>query len=424
MTAFPDPASFAAYASLTLFVSALALLALDSRHLPERTPDRDSRQWGLAALIAALAHAVEALSGLGVTELRSGSGPGAVPGLILLANLLLGASFIPLARGLATICRDGERLVGAALAANVVHVTVATATFGLLANPYGAATVSALVAGIGLAVGSTLVLHPQRPETIRYHQAIAAAWALAAVCGLTYAVLALLSPPEARHPMLPWLVLFGSAAIALLPFVHIVHCHRQLSAQIEQSALLDPLTALLNRRGLAQSWAMLEGRARRGDEAWHIGVLMLDIDDFKSINAAHGQATGDAVLQIAADTLRQTGRRYDVACRFDGEQFCMLLPGVTIRQAQRVTERIRERFTQQVVERIGVKASLSAGVTVIDASNSTLEQATDTADQMLHTAMHDGRDRTRIDPDAVRVIAGLKPLPQAGRRDQFGFPLI
>lgn len=424
MTPFPHPASFAAFVALALLAWALALFALDAAQPRLRDAERSSRHWGLSALLAALGYAVEAVAGLVAVESGSATGAGLPGAATLVATLLLGAAFLPLARGLSLVCRDGRRLVGTALAANAVHFTVVAAVFGLAPTPAAASIASAVVAGVALLTAAAIVRHPQRPEGLRYQRAIAATLALAGVCALAHALLGGFAGAGGPHPLQPWLALIGSAATTSLPLVHVVRRHRQLSAQVDQSSLLDPLTALFNRRGLAHAWATLEARARRGDDAWHIGVLMLDVDDFKSINARYGQVTGDTVLQIAADSLRQTGRRYDVGCRFDGEQFCMLLPGVTIRQAQMVSDRIRQRFSQLVTERTGVAASLSAGVTVIDASSSTLEEATDTADQMLHAAMRDGRDSSRVDPDAVRVIAGLRPLPQHARRDQFGFPLV
>lgn len=418
MSAFPDPLSLAASASVLLGILALALLGLEAGDPGPRT----YRRWGLACLAAAFAFAVEA--GLGFAASSNGDG---AAGWSLLANLLLGATFIALARALAPVCRNGSSLIRLALAANVVHVAAATACYWLAGDPRWHSVASAAVAALAFGAASAIVVTPTRPQSLRFLRTVSALLAATSVFALLRTGLAAVLGPGRDVTGEATLMLLATATVASLPLTAIVHGHRQLLVQLRQSALLDPLTGLVNRRGLAQAWTNLAARAQRGDQAWHIGVVMVDIDDFKGVNQRHGQAQGDLILQIVADTLRQTGRRYDVACRFDSEQFCMLLPGVTIRQAQSVTERIRQRFAALAIERTGIEASLSAGVTVSDAGSATLQQATDVADQMLHAAKHEGQNRSRVDPDAVRVVSGMKPLGQPGHpgtQDQFGFPLV
>lgn len=418
MSVFPDSLSLAAGHSAAFAILALALFGMEAGH-----PTRHAfRRWGLACLTAACGFAIEA--GVGFAAARVGTH---ATGWSLLSALLLGAAFMPAARALAQACRHGDQLIRLALAANVVHVVAATATFRFADNPRWHGVVSAAIAATALGVAAALATPPLRPETTRFLRVAALLLGIAAVPALLRASFAVVLGPEDLSGVAATLALLATAAMLALPLAACVHGYRQVAALLRQSALVDSLTGLVNRRGLAQSWTGLAARAQRGDQAWHIGVVMVDVDDFRSINQRHGQTQGDLVLQLVADTLRQTGRRYDVACRFDGQQFCMLLPGVTIRQAQAVTERIRSRFAALVQERLGIEATLSAGVTVADAGGTSLQQATDTADQMLHTAKHEGPNRSRIDPDAVRVVSGLKPLGQSGQtgtHDQFGFPLV
>ena len=221
-----------------------------------------------------------------------------------------------------------------------------------------------------------------------------------------------------------WGVTAGAALQVLLPLALLAVTYGQLATQLARSALLDPLTQARNRRGLAESWGLLQARARRGDEGWHVGVILLDIDFFKKVNQGHGHATGDTVLQLVVEAMRATARRYDTVGRFGGEEFCMLLPGVTIRQAQVVTERVRQRFTELARERTGLEITISAGITVANAGQTAMEQALDAADQMLYIAKHEGRDRSRVDPDALRVVSGMAPLQRTGRQDELGFPLV
>ena len=418
MSVFPDPLSLAAGSSAAFAVVALALFALDAGHASPHA----FRRWGLACVTAAGAFAIQAA--VGFTNARTGV---QVIGWGLLSNLLLGAAFIPAARALGQACRHGDHLIRLALVANLAHVIATTATFWFADDPRWHGVTSAAIAASALGLAAALAMPPLRIESTRLLRIAALLLGLAAVPALLRASFAIILGPDDQSGTAATLVLLSSTAMLALPLAAVIHGYRQLAAQLRQSALLDSLTGLVNRRGLGQSWNALAARAQRGDQAWHVGVIMVDVDDFRSINQRHGQAQGDLVLQLVADTLRQTGRRYDVACRFDGQQFCMLLPGVTIRQAQAVTERIRGRFAALVMERLGIEASLSAGVTVADAGSTTLQQATDTADQMLHMAKYDGQNRSRIDPDAVRVVSGMKPLGQsgqAGTQDQFGFPLV
>ena len=448
MSVFPDPLSLSAGSSAAFTIVALALFALEGGGSGQHA----FRRWGLACLAAAAAFALA--TGPGFSSIGSATSaapsatlPTALPTALsaamssaslpspalsgsraaawhLLSDLLLGAAFIPAARALAGACRHGIPLIRLALGANLVHLVAATATFRFAPDPHWHAVASAIVAALGLGVAAVITMAPLRIESTRFLRVAALLLAIAAVPALLRASFAFILGPDDQSGTASMLMLMASSAMLALPMAVVVHGYRQVAGLLRQSALLDPLTGLVNRRGLAQAWVALSARAQRGDQAWHIGVVMIDVDDFRAINQRHGQAQGDLVLQIVADTLRQTGRRYDVAGRFDGQQFCMLLPGVTIRQAQAVTERIRSRFAGLVLERVGIEATLSAGVTVADAGSATLQQATDTADQMLHTAKHDGQNRSRVDPDAVRVVSGMKPLGQSGTHDQFGFPLV
>src|SRR5690606_8378400 len=113
-----------------------------------------------------------------------------------------------------------------------------------------------------------------------------------------------------------WTFLLAASLQVLLPLALLTISYGQLAGQLARSALLDPLTQARNRRGLAEAWSLLQARARRGDEGWHVGVILLDIDLFKKINQEHGHATGDAVLQLVVESMRATARRYDTVGRF------------------------------------------------------------------------------------------------------------
>lgn len=404
--------SIATLGALLLLLGAVALF-----HLAGQPQARRSfRHWGLSCLVAA--------GGLACAGFARFAGIGEHPLILALADLIVGGSFVLMAQALAPSSRAGNRLVRAAVAFNVAHLLAATQFLWLDPDPALRPVATQLIGAAGLAVGAVMVWRPQRREAAAFNLLVCAIWAAMSTLLLAQASLGLWIDPALSAELSNWLEMLGLIAFLLLPIAEIAHSYRQLAEQLGRSALLDPLTQLQNRRGLSEAWGMLEARARRGDESWHVGVILLDIDGFRTLNELHGQATGDTVLQLAAEAMRLTARRYDIVCRFGGDEFCMLLPGVTIRQSQVITERVRLKFHQMVRERTGIETSLSAGVTVSDAGTMSVEKATDIADQMLYAAKREGRDRSRIDPDAVRVISGLKPIQQTGKQDEFGFPLV
>lgn len=392
----------------------LAMLSASLFHIAAHAPAPHAiRLWGQSCLVAAL--------GLTLKSLEPWSAPGPLQAF---GDLLLGASVILQAAALSRFSRFGERIVRTLVLFNVVHLMSTIQFTGLDPNPLVRVICSNLISAAGLFTTAFIVWRPSRKDFARLSQVIAVGYVLTGLILMAQGIGRWYLDSLTVHDFTSWGYLAGVTLQILLPLTLMTISYGQLAGQLARSALLDPLTQARNRRGLAEAWSLLQARARRGDEGWHVGVILLDIDLFKKINQTHGHAAGDTVLQMVVEVMRATARRYDTVGRFGGEEFCMLLPGVTIRQAQVVTERVRKRFTEQVRERTGIEVTISAGITVANAGQTAMEEALDAADQMLYVAKREGRDRARVDPDALRVVSGMAPLQRTGKQDELGFPLV
>ncbi len=155
-------------------------------------------------------------------------------------------------------------------------------------------------------------------------------------------------------------------------------------------ALRDPLTGLLNRRGLDAA----AGELFRPEQG--VGVAIIDLDHFKSINDRFGHATGDQVLVRAAALLAGTTRDGDVLARTGGEEFCVLLKHVTSAQAAQASERLLARLRSADWDGIvpGLRVTASIGLALRD-GDETLESVSRRADAALYRAKAEGRDRVR-----------------------------
>ena len=160
-------------------------------------------------------------------------------------------------------------------------------------------------------------------------------------------------------------------------------------------ALNDPLTGLFNRRGLNISMqSTLNGRERKQT---CISAIVIDIDHFKNVNDNYGHDAGDVVLKSIADILSDLIRSSDVACRFGGEEFVVILPDTGLEAATLIAERIHLRIEQSSVlyEGVTIKVTVSLGVSSNCASVEIDELLKD-ADKQLYTAKEEGRNRVCV----------------------------
>lgn len=172
---------------------------------------------------------------------------------------------------------------------------------------------------------------------------------------------------------------------------------RERLARAEQQATTDALTGLANRRAFDAQLVREANYARRRKEPF--GLVMIDVDFFKSYNDLFGHAEGDRVLQHVAACLAATLRKSDYAFRIGGEEFAVLLRGSDREQARLAAERLRAAVREAPItlgegdgeER---RVTFSAGVAVADADNDfATDELTIRADTALYAAKRAGRDR-------------------------------
>ncbi|MDQ2975682.1 MAG: diguanylate cyclase, partial [Acidobacteriota bacterium] len=119
---------------------------------------------------------------------------------------------------------------------------------------------------------------------------------------------------------------------------------QERATQFQLISITDPLTGLLNRRYLEERLTEELNRSKRNNHP--ISCLMIDIDDFKKYNDRNGHQAGDVALKITAHCLKAALRSADIACRYGGEEFCILLPQTTVSEAGVIAERMRQRVAE------------------------------------------------------------------------------
>lgn len=182
---------------------------------------------------------------------------------------------------------------------------------------------------------------------------------------------------------------------------------RRLQDELAADATHDPLTGLCNRRRLRTVMDDAVAHARARHEP--LSMLMIDIDHFKAINDTYGHHVGDRALVALADILRRSTREADELTRFGGEEFTVLMPGVTAEQAAERAEGVRSRCERSSVARglTGeIRLTVSIGVACLSPGVESPRELLEAADQALYQAKRAGRNR----------VVGAVPEPPTGRQ--------
>ena len=171
----------------------------------------------------------------------------------------------------------------------------------------------------------------------------------------------------------------------------------KLREALREQSIRDPLTGLFNRRYMEE---VLTQHLRRVTRHLHpLGIIMIDIDNFKQFNDTHGHAAGDALLRELGDFLKRRIRGEDVACRYGGEEFLLIMPEATLEAAQQRADLLRQGSKGLRVRDAGQSfggITLSLGVAIYPQHGRTMDSILRAADAALYRAKQEGRDRVIV----------------------------
>jgi diguanylate cyclase (GGDEF)-like protein len=195
----------------------------------------------------------------------------------------------------------------------------------------------------------------------------------------------------------------GAISVSDLPILSIFA--KQISTSLERArlfqevqnlAITDPLTGLLNRRSLFELGRIEFARSERLHRPF--SCLMLDLDDFKKINDQHGHQTGDVVLQEFARLCRESVREIDLVGRYGGEELIILMPETRLDSARTVADRLCVNLAESVipVAEAEIRITASIGVAAMDENTTELDTLVARADQAMYIAKHKGRNRVAL----------------------------
>jgi diguanylate cyclase (GGDEF)-like protein len=224
--------------------------------------------------------------------------------------------------------------------------------------------------------------------------------------------------------LLPWTPgnsdLFGSVWLTVLSFeallftisiafILLAMAKERTELRHRTAAMVDPLTGIANRRAfLADAGAAAK---RHNGNPKPSSMLLIDLDNFKSINDTFGHALGDRVLEIFTASTREALRGSDLFGRLGGEEFAVLLSDMNSEAAVTVAERIRESFAEATSEVDGnaVGATVSIGIAHCDGAVLEVPELLAQADRALYFAKERGRNRVEVASlDLLRAASGRK----------------
>ena len=177
-----------------------------------------------------------------------------------------------------------------------------------------------------------------------------------------------------------------------------------LRARLEEESIRDGLTHLFNRRFMEIALEReLRLAARRKGE---LSLLMLDIDHFKRFNDTFGHEAGDQILREVSEILRESVRTEDIVCRYGGEEFLVILPGMGAEASFHRAEDIRQRVSKMRLDfhrEAPKEVTISIGVSTYPQAGQAVEELVRSADRALYSAKERGRNRVVAAESAIAV---------------------
>lgn len=230
---------------------------------------------------------------------------------------------------------------------------------------------------------------------------------IAASVGLGAAALVVNHLMGGLEPSLP-LLYMGVVGIIIAVYAYVLMARIELShSLLERNSRLDALTGLVNRRALFELAQGLFGDMRRNDG--RIVVMFADMDRFKAINDQHGHGVGDTVLTRFGGMIGESVRAYDVAARYGGDEFVILLVDATLDQAELVARRIQKRIESWARD-FGVDCTITFGLAEAPVHGTDLPEVLRRVDEALYRSKkarrRGGVERAVVDGGSIPVTAG------------------
>lgn len=167
----------------------------------------------------------------------------------------------------------------------------------------------------------------------------------------------------------------------------LIHDHKQLL----DLALNDPLTGVLNRRGLTKALPIILSSTEI--QRTPLNVISVNIDYFKQVNDSYGHKVGDAVLTEIAKVLQETSRQGDLVARIGGEEFVLILPSLSLDATKDIAERIRHKIESTPIQLPECSIQVTASFGIAAASGRVnFDALLKEADKMLYQAKNNGRN--------------------------------